>query len=56
MELYQLRSFATVAEMGHLTRASERLHVSQPALSAQIRALEEELGVALFERGPPACP
>jgi DNA-binding transcriptional LysR family regulator len=51
MELYQLRSFATVAEMGHLTRASERLHVSQPALSAQIRALEEELGVALFERG-----
>lgn len=51
MELYQLRSFATVAETGHLTRAAERLHVSQPALSAQIRALEEVLDVTLFERG-----
>lgn len=52
MELYQLRTFAAVAETGHLTRASERLHISQPAVSAQIKALEEVLDVRLFDRGP----
>ncbi|MGP1676417.1 MAG: LysR family transcriptional regulator [Burkholderiales bacterium] len=50
MELYQLRSFVAVAEAGHLTHAAEKLHISQPAVSAQIKALEDELDLALFER------
>lgn len=52
MELYQLRTFVTVAEMGNLTQASERLFTSQPAVSAHIKALEEELEIKLFERTP----
>jgi len=52
MELYQLKTFVTVAEEGHLTRASERLHTSQPSVSAHIKSLEEELGVTLFLRTP----
>lgn len=52
MELYQLRTFVTVAELAHLTKAAERLHISQPAVSGQVRALEQELGVELFVRGP----
>jgi DNA-binding transcriptional LysR family regulator len=52
MELYQLRTFVAVADSGHITRASEKLHLSQPAVSAHIKALEEGLGVRLFERSP----
>lgn len=52
MELHHLRAFVTVAEEGHLTRAAERLCLSQPAVSAHIRSLEEELDVSLFLRGP----
>lgn len=50
MEIYQLRAFVTVAKVGHVTRAAEQLHLSQPAVSKQIKALEQELGVLLFER------
>ena len=52
MEIYQLRAYVTVARIGHLTRAAEVLHVTQPAVSGQIKALEEELGVAPFVRKP----
>jgi DNA-binding transcriptional LysR family regulator len=50
MELYQLRTFITVADTGNLTQASERLFTSQPAVSAHIKALEEELEIKLFDR------
>ena len=52
MELYHLKTFVAIAEERSLTRASERLFTSQPAISAQVKALEEALGVTLFDRTP----
>ena len=51
MELRQLRSFIAAAEEGNISRAAQRLNLTQPALSRQIKGLEEETGVALLERG-----
>ena len=50
MELYQLKTFVTVADTGNLTQAAERLFTSQPAISAHIKALEEQLDLKLFDR------
>jgi len=50
VELHQLRYFVTVVGEGTFTRAAERLYITQPSLSEQIRKLEAELGTPLFER------
>jgi LysR family nitrogen assimilation transcriptional regulator len=50
MDIVQLKTLIHVAELGSLSKAADRLHIAQPALSRQIRQLEKELGAYLFER------
>ena len=50
MDIKQLRSFVHIAELGSLSRAAERLNLSQPALSRQVNLLEESLDTKLLER------
>ena len=50
IDLQQLRAFVAIAELGGVTKAASRLHLSQPAISQRISNLEELLGIALFER------
>ena len=52
MDILKLRSFVMVARLGHLTRAAERLALTQPAVTAHIKAIEQEIGIALFDRAP----
>lgn len=50
MDLYQLKTFVAVARGGSITHAAKVVHLSQPAVSAHIKTLEDELGLSLFDR------
>lgn len=50
MDLHYLKLFNTVASLGSMTKASEQMHISQPALSIQIKKLEDGLGLKLFNK------
>lgn len=50
VDVHQLNTLSMVARLGSITRAAEQLHLSQPAVSGHIKALEDELGLTLFER------
>src|SRR5258706_4010377 len=52
MEIRQLRAFISIAELGTFTAGAHRVHVTQAAISMQIRQLENELGAKLFIRAP----
>jgi LysR family transcriptional regulator, benzoate and cis,cis-muconate-responsive activator of ben and cat genes len=52
MDLRQLRNFVAVAELGNISQAAKRIHLTQSALSRQIKALEDEIGHSLLQRKP----
>lgn len=52
MDLTSLEYFKSIAECGSLTKAAQQFHISQPAMSAMLKKLEDELGAELFDRAP----
>ena len=52
MDITALEYFKIIAESGSLTKAAQQLHITQPAMSAMLKKLEEELEVELFDRSP----